>query len=287
MKAVTLCNDATGPPYPAAPVRAHERHAPACRQSYEQRIPFAGATTSPLVGRNAPSNILIPVNAAVEKRVCFHPFPARPPFMTLPDAWPVLWHAAADNLDLFGLLGICLGFATGLMPQRRMILLTSAACGLCFSVHFLRLGSSTGMAMNLISVAQSLLAARYVTASGRPVWLNAAFAAAALLAITLTVSTWNGWPSAFAGLAALLAAAARLQSSSQALRVLLIGAGLLWASHNVLVGSVCGLTCDCLGLIALIAAFLREHAFSRRLRFTAVPSLECSCGHRLSQHPRQ
>ena len=193
--------------------------------------------------------------------------------MTIPDTWPVLWRSATENLDLFGLLGICFGFATGLMPQRRLILLTSAACGLCFSAHFLRLGSSTGMAMNLISVAQSLVAARYITASGRPAWLNGAFAAAFLLTIALTVSTWNGLPSAFACLAALLSTTARLQSSSQVLRLLLIGAGLFWASHNMLVGSVCGLTCDCLALLGLSVALLRHHAATRRFPATLVPSV--------------
>jgi hypothetical protein len=204
------------------------------------------------------------------------PFPSAPreiPFMTIPDAWPVLWRAAADNLDLFGILGICFGFATGLMPQRRLILLTSTACGLCFSIHFLQLGSSTGMAMNLISAVQCLLAVRFVTESGRPVWLNGAFAAAFILAIAMTVSTWNGWPSGFACLATLLATAARLQSSAQALRMLLIGASLLWASHNVLVGSVCGLTCDCLGLVGLSVALLRGQAATRRLPAALVPSI--------------
>jgi Bacterial inner membrane protein len=180
------------------------------------------------------------------------------------EAWPAFFRAAAGNLDLFGLLGLSFGFATGLMPRRRLILLSSAVCSLCFSIHFLRLGSPTGMAMNLIGVVQSLLAARFVTERGRPAWLAAVFAAAFLLAAILTLATWNGLPSVFAGLATLVSTAARLQSSPQTMRLLLIGSGLGWASHNALVGSVCGLTCDCLGLIGFTVAFLRERGANRR-----------------------
>ncbi|MBE7197069.1 MAG: YgjV family protein [Parafilimonas terrae] len=183
--------------------------------------------------------------------------------MLSPDVWAALARAAADHLDLFGLPGLAFGFATGLMPQRRLILLSSAACGLCFSVHFLRLGSPTGAAMNLIAVAQSLLAARFVTLHGRPPWLDAVFAGTFVLAVILTVATWTGLPSVFAGLAALVATTARLQASPQTMRLLLIGAALSWASHNILMGSVYGLTCDCLGLLGFTASYLRTRATTR------------------------
>ncbi|CAO4193925.1 YgjV family protein [Methylorubrum extorquens] len=180
------------------------------------------------------------------------------------EAWPAFLRAAAASLDLFGLLGLGFGFATGLMPRRHLILLSSAACSLCFAVHFLRLGSPTGMAMNLIGVLQCLLAARFVGVRGRPAWLDLVFAATFLLAAVLTVATWNGLPSIFAGLATLVSTMARLQSSSQTMRFLLIGSALGWASHNVMVGSVCGLTCDCLGLIGFTVAALREHGIVRQ-----------------------
>ena len=180
------------------------------------------------------------------------------------EASSALLRAAAGNLDLFGLLGLVCGLATGLMPNRRLILLSSAVCSVCFAIHFLRLGSTTGMAMNLIGITQSLLAVCFVTERGRPPWLGAAFALTFLLAAGLTLSTWNGWPSALAGIGTLISTAARLQASPQVMRGFLMGSSLCWASHNLLVGSVCGLTCDCLGLIAFSLATLREHAVARR-----------------------
>jgi hypothetical protein len=120
------------------------------------------------------------------------------------------------------------------------------------------------MAMNLIGVLQCLLAARFVGERGRPAWLDLVFAATFLLAAVLTVATWSGLPSIFAGLATLVSTMARLQSSPQAMRLLLIGSALGWASHNVMVGSVCGLTCDCFGLIGFIVAALREQGIGRQ-----------------------
>ena len=192
------------------------------------------------------------------------------PFM---EFWPTFVRGAAGNLDFFGLLGLGFGFATGLMPTRRLILLSSATCSVFFSLHFFRLGSPTGMAMNVIGVVQSLLAAQFVAARGRPAWLDAVFAASFLLAAVLTVATWNGLPSIFAGAATLVSTAARLQPAPQTMRLLLIGSGLGWASHNLLVGSVCGLTCDCLGLLSFTVAFLRELGASRRPPSSLAASL--------------
>lgn len=184
--------------------------------------------------------------------------------MLLPESWLVLLRASLGTLDLFGLMGLLCGLATGLMPTRRLILLSSALCGVCFSLHFLRLGSTTGMAMNFIGVTQSLLAARYVTERGCPPWLGAAFGVTFLLATSLTLSTWNGWPSACAGLGTLVSTAARLQAAPQVMRGLLMGSSLCWAAHNLMVGSVCGLTCDGLRLTGFALTAWREHAAARR-----------------------
>ena len=188
------------------------------------------------------------------------------------EASSALFRAAAGNLDLFGLLGLICGLATSLMPHRRLILLSSAVCSLCFSVHFLRLGSTTGMAMNLIGVTQCLLAVRFVTERGRPAWLSLAFTLTFLLAAGLTLSTWSGWPSAFAGIGTLVSTAARLQTSPQNMRGLLIGSALCWAGHNLIVGSVCGLTCDVLTLLGFAIAFARGGLNMRSFSFAPSPA---------------
>src|SRR3954471_8221746 len=112
--------------------------------------------------------------------------------MGIPDYCLTLSGFISNNIDVFGAAGLTLGFATSVMPSRKKILITSAACGLCFSAHYLHLGSATGMAMAAISVAQSLVAARYGSTCRRPRWFNMAFALSMLMAVVLTGMTWNG-----------------------------------------------------------------------------------------------
>jgi hypothetical protein len=189
--------------------------------------------------------------------------------MSLLDDPSAFWLAAQANMDAFGAMGLAFGFATSVMPRRTMILMCSAACGACFSAHYLHLGSTTGMAMSAIAVAQSLLAARFVTSDGRPGWLNAVFAASMVMVAGLTLMTWNGWPSAFAGTGAFFATTARLQSSSQAMRLLLVCATLCCVGHNSIVGSVCGLTCDVLAISGFALAMTRSSRFWRLPRLRA------------------
>ncbi|MBA9068563.1 hypothetical protein FHR71_002304 [Methylobacterium sp. RAS18] len=180
--------------------------------------------------------------------------------MSPADLAPLAWNAAREHLDLFGGLGLCLGFAGGMMPRRSLILFTSAACSACFALHFLRLGAQTGTAMCLVSVMQSVVAARWIGPESRAAWVAPLFLASSLVALGLTLATWNGWPSACAGLGSLLATTARLQGNSQAMRRFFLGASSCWALHNMLVGSVFGLTCDLLTLAALVIALVRGGA---------------------------
>jgi hypothetical protein len=168
------------------------------------------------------------------------------------------WYAlAAAHLDLFGSLGLTLGFTAGVMPRRDWILVASAACTACFGAHYLSLGALTGTAMCAISVMQSLVSLRCVGSPARSGWVPPLFAASTLAAAGLTVATWNGWPSACAALGTLLATGARLHEAPQPMRLLFLGASLCWAGHNLIVGSVFGLTCDVLTILGLVIALLR------------------------------
>ncbi|MCK2054449.1 YgjV family protein [Methylobacterium sp. 37f] len=170
-----------------------------------------------------------------------------------------LWDAAKFHLDLFGTLGLLLGFIAGIMPHRHGMLLASAACAACFGLHYLHLGALTGTAMCGIALLQNLVSVQAVRPTGRAAWVAPLFAATTLMAASLTVITWNGWPSACAGLGTLLATAARLQGDPQAMRRFFVGASLCWAGHNLLVSSVFGLTCDLLTLSGLGLSLARHH----------------------------
>jgi hypothetical protein len=176
----------------------------------------------------------------------------------LRDTVLALAETVSGHLDIFGALGLLLGFAAGMMPRREAILLASAACAASFALHFLRLGAHTGTAMCVISVAQSLAAARFGGRARRPAWFAPFFGLGFVAVLGLTAATWNGWPSACAGIGALLATRARLQTEAGAMRRLFLGASLAWAGHNLLVGSAFGLTCDLLTISGLLVAMGRS-----------------------------
>ncbi len=171
--------------------------------------------------------------------------------------------AVRERLDIFGGLGLLLGFVAGAMPGRVGILAASAACAGCFGLHYLRLQAHTGAALCALSVMQGLVAARFGGAARRPAWFGPFFAAGGLAVLLLTAATWTGWPSACAGTGALLALRARFQGEVGAMRRNLIAASLAWAGHNLLVGSVFGLACDGLTLAGLLVALGREGAAPR------------------------
>ncbi|MDP4022963.1 YgjV family protein [Methylobacterium sp. NEAU 140] len=177
--------------------------------------------------------------------------------MTFRDTISIALDAVIGRIDIFGALGLVLGFVSGVMPGRVAILVASAACSTCFGLHFLRLGAGTGAAMCALSVAQSLAAARFGGRDRRPAWFAPFFGGCLCLVLGLTAATWSGWPSACAGTGALLAMRARLQPEAGAMRASFLAASLAWAGHNLLVGSAFGLTCDLLTLSGLLLAMGR------------------------------
>jgi len=160
------------------------------------------------------------------------------------------------HVDAFGVVGLGLGFAAGAMPNRTAILIASAACSACFGLHFLHLGASTGAAMCTVSVVQGLVSALCLGTRGRGL-IAPVFALTSLVAVWLTLATWNGWPSGFAAVGAILSTSARLQGEARPMRLLFLAASLCWAGHNLLVGSVFAMTCDLVTMSGLVLALRR------------------------------
>lgn len=166
-------------------------------------------------------------------------------------------NAAGSHFDIFGSLGLCLGFAAGTMPRRNLILLTAAAGSACFAMHFLRLGAYTGAAMCTLSLLQSLVSAFCLGSRKRSGFVAPVFALSSLAAASLTLASWNGWPSGCAAIGLFFSTCGRLQNDPQRMRLLFVGSSSFWAGHNCLIGSPFALTCDLLTISGLIIALWR------------------------------
>ena len=73
-----------------------------------------------------------------------------------------------------------------------------------------------------------------------------------------TVATWQGWPSCLAAAAAALSTIGRIQSNETVFRVLLLATTPFWAVHDVMVGSLPGLTADILSMATGVVMLLRR-----------------------------
>jgi hypothetical protein len=166
-------------------------------------------------------------------------------------------------ISTYGTLGIAFGAMAGLMPRRRLILACSGLGSACFGLHNLMLGSMTGAALCTLSVLQSLAASAAPEQGDRPRWLLAVLGLALLLVLSATAWTWQGWPSLFAGVGALLSARARVQGEPQRMRRAFLVSSLFWVGHNGVVGSVCGLVSDALAITGHLYGLRRNRAHCR------------------------
>jgi hypothetical protein len=161
--------------------------------------------------------------------------------------------------NLCGAVGVTLGCAWPFLGSRYAILLCQSVGAAAFGLHFLLLGSGTGAVMCAVSLVQALAATWRV----RRAVLVAIFALTGAVAALSTWATWHGLPSVFAAVGLLFATFGRLLRDGQHMRCAFVGCSAAWVGHNLLMGSMFGLTCDALTLTSL-AVGLRKH---RRRRY--------------------
>jgi hypothetical protein len=152
-----------------------------------------------------------------------------------------------------GALGVLANVAWPLQRERRVILALQCTGASLFGLHYLLLGAPTAAAMCVASIVQGVAA---VTISRR--WLLLSIFGATIAAgMTVTVTAFMGPPSVLAQTGSLFTATGRLQRSAQSIRWCFLAAEVFWTSHNLIVGSVWGLTSDTMGVTMLVLGLWR------------------------------
>ncbi len=143
-----------------------------------------------------------------------------------------------------GLIGIVCLASWPLFRARRAMLTTYIGSNLAFVVHYALLGHWTAVAMNGVMALQTL-AAMYLVERPRLRWvyylLMPALAGGSLI-------TSHGLPSLLAGVAATISAVGRVQINQIYLRAWLLTSAVTWLAHDVVVGSLPGLTAHILSM---------------------------------------
>jgi hypothetical protein len=121
------------------------------------------------------------------------------------------------------------------------------------TLHFVLIGAETAATTSIIALAQLLAAA--IVQNRRQLWLI--YGASGIALVCATVTTWDGLPSILASIGSLLAMVARLQQSTTFMKAGFLISAPFWAMHNIMVGSVFGLTVDVVSTASIIAALCR------------------------------
>ena len=62
--------------------------------------------------------------------------------------------------QILGIIAILLGFVTYQMKTQKQLLICQTAVSLVFCVHYLLIGATTGMAMNIVNVVRNFVYSR-------------------------------------------------------------------------------------------------------------------------------
>lgn len=164
--------------------------------------------------------------------------------------------ATVSPATLAGAMAVLVNASWPVLRDRRAILALQCAGATLFGLHYWLLGAPTASAMCAASVIQGVSA---VFVGSRVLRLSI-FGATILAGLATTVAMFTGLPSMLAQTGALLTATGRLQREPQAIRWCFLAAEVFWISHNILVGSVWGLTSDTLGVTMLVIGLWRGRA---------------------------
>jgi hypothetical protein len=170
-----------------------------------------------------------------------------------------LWGHVNPAAQLVGVAGIITGVLWPLLRRRSYLLATQAVCFFIFALHFWLLDARTATFLNILGGLQA--AAAIPLERWRPfrfvyiATLPPIFAGVAL--------TWQGWPSAFAGLGVVLTSVSRYQIKLWRLRLFSNCGLLLWLCHNTAMFSIAGVITDLGGIIGNSVMLWRERRAAR------------------------
>lgn len=127
---------------------------------------------------------------------------------------------------------------------RRAMLAAQAAGAFLFGLHYILVEAFTGSVMATLGGAQALLA---IPLGTRPGFRRVYIGMLPIIAVGLAL-TWRGPASAFAALAMTIVSLGRYQTDILWFRGLLIACVPMWMGHNLIVGSIPGLSSDVLSI---------------------------------------
>ena len=160
-------------------------------------------------------------------------------------------------IQIIGIAALLLDIFSVQFKHRKTILLFKIAANVSWVVHFFLLGAFAGAIMNSVAALRTVAYYKFQD-EPRPFWVPWLFA---VLAVILTVATWQGAISLLPMIAILIAIYALWQRAEQKIRFFLMLCVPPWFIYNVSVMSYAGVASDILALVSGAVALYRYRKF--------------------------
>lgn len=96
--------------------------------------------------------------------------------------------------QIFGLIAIALGFLSYQMKTQKQLLICQTAVSLVFCIHYLLIGATTAMAMNVVNVIRNIFYYKRNQSGSKSMVVPIVFT---VILAFMGVLTWNAWYSVF------------------------------------------------------------------------------------------
>lgn len=134
--------------------------------------------------------------------------------------------------QIVGVLAVIFALSIYQLKKRESMLKTASLAAVLFAIHFLLIGAYTGAAMNIVGAMRNFVYSKFKTRKYS--WVAYVFL---LLAIGMTIFTWQGWSSLFAMGATGISCIALWQQDPKLIRKLMLLVPPMWFVYAVVSGS--------------------------------------------------
>ncbi len=156
--------------------------------------------------------------------------------------------------QIFGFAAMGVAISEYHFKKHRTIMLLMLLCSALWCVHYLFLGTMTGVYMNLVNVVRAAVYTQRDKKWAQTKWIPAGFI---LLSAAVTALSWaNGW-SILPFFASVAATLGNWQTDTQKLRLYTVGVCAGWLVYNIVNSSIAGAANEIFTLVSVGIALWR------------------------------
>ncbi len=162
--------------------------------------------------------------------------------------------------QILGGIAIALGFLSYQMKTQKRLLMMQSATSLVFCLHYLLIGATSGMAMNIICIFRNLAYFYRNQKQSKSLWIPILFA---MVLGCVGAISWDGWYTIFLLLGLVINTLCLSFSDPQNVRLSILVTSPMVIVYNVLVLSIGGIVYESVAIISALIGLLRQHKYSK------------------------